>query len=401
MSLRLPFDGAAFAAGDPACLTAACSAPALPAFSPRVLALLDALSQSLRALPQLREYPDLAAFAFWCRPAALSAMGGAYEGEMLVGRGLSLHLAPGNVALSFAYSLAAGLLAGNPCVVRLPGERFPQSGLLCACLDELTRIRFADLRPYALCLRCGHDSPLLEALSVRCAVRVIWGGDETVAHIRRLPLPARAVELTFADRRSVCVLDSAAWLAAPDKDALAGRFCRDAYWSDQLACTAPRAVLWLGERAGLARADFWPRVSALARQGYPMADALAVRKREAALLVAASYPGAVLCPGDNYAVRVGLPELTADSLDFCPGGGFFVERAAATLDALLPVAGERCQTVVSYGVSRAAYEEFFAKYGPGGIDRVVPLGQSAEFSLRWDGYDLIRAMSRCVSLTPG
>ena len=34
---------------------------------------------------------------------------------------------------------------------------------------------------------------------------------------------------------------------------------------------------------------------------------------------------------------------------------------------------------------------------PKGIDRVVPLGRTLDFSLNWDGYDLIYSMSRVLT----
>lgn len=35
---------------------------------------------------------------------------------------------------------------------------------------------------------------------------------------------------------------------------------------------------------------------------------------------------------------------------------------------------------------------------PHGVDRVVPMGKSMDFNLVWDGYDLIRSLSRKISV---
>jgi hypothetical protein len=174
-------------------------------------------------------------------------MAGRYRDELLYGRGLALQITPGNVPLNFAYSLAVGLLAGNANAVRLPSEGFPQADIFCRILTRVILEKHPALAPYAVCFQCGHDSPALAELSAACAVRVIWGGDETIAKLRSLPIPPRAVELTFADRYSLCVVDSEAYLASDGKDELAEAFYQDAYWSDQLACTAPRACSgWAG-----------------------------------------------------------------------------------------------------------------------------------------------------------
>ena len=400
MCTALRLDDAEFLTGDGTALDAACRAAGLPAFSGPVLDLLDALSRALRALPAEERFPDLISFAFWCRRSRLERLASDRREEGLrLGRGFSLHITPGNVALNFAFSLAAGLLAGNPCAVRLPSGDAPQCRLLCRTLDALLRENFPALRPYAVCFRCGRDSPLVAELSARCAVRVIWGGDETVNRLRRLPVPPRAVELTFADRYSLAVIDSVAWLASDRKDVLAGQFFADAYWSDQLACTAPRAVLWLGGEAAAARADFWPRISALAAARYPMEAVTAVKKREQALLLAAEHPGGLRLAGtDNRAVRCEVETLTPELLRRCPGGGFFLEKTGG-LDDLLPAAGPGCQTAVSFGVAPERWADFFLRCRPAGIDRVAVLGNASDFSLTWDGWDLIGGMSRLVSLT--
>ena len=41
---------------------------------------------------------------------------------------------------------------------------------------------------------------------------------------------------------------------------------------------------------------------------------------------------------------------------------------------------------------------FIKNFRPNGIDRIVPLGKSSEFSLVWDGYDLINILSRKIEI---
>jgi hypothetical protein len=41
---------------------------------------------------------------------------------------------------------------------------------------------------------------------------------------------------------------------------------------------------------------------------------------------------------------------------------------------------------------------FFKKIKPLGIDRIVPIGKTLDFSLNWDGYDLINQMSRIIEI---
>ena len=41
-------------------------------------------------------------------------------------------------------------------------------------------------------------------------------------------------------------------------------------------------------------------------------------------------------------------------------------------------------------------KDFIMSNRPKGIDRIVPLGKTLNFSLIWDGYDLIYSMSRKI-----
>lgn len=102
------------------------SARPLAPFDGGVMAFLSDLGAALIAGREARAYPDVVAFGFFCRRANLEALAREYEGAVSdrLGRGLSFHIAPSNVPVNFAYSLAAGLLAGNACVVKASSRVF-------------------------------------------------------------------------------------------------------------------------------------------------------------------------------------------------------------------------------------------------------------------------------------
>ena len=105
------------------------SAPLQP-FAEDVIEWLNALSGSLLKDPQSRQYPDIVTFAFFCRRANLlkarTIYGSCQDNQPRLGRGLVFHIAPSNVPVNFAYSLVAGLLAGNSNIVRVSQKQFPQ-----------------------------------------------------------------------------------------------------------------------------------------------------------------------------------------------------------------------------------------------------------------------------------
>lgn len=366
-------------------------------FAEETVSFLNALSGMLRTV---REYPDAATFGFWCRRAALMQQLPAYpDAAERLGRGVVFHSTPSNVPVNFAFSFAAGLLAGNANIVRLPGKPFPQVDLICDAVRTLLSGEYADMQPYICFVKYAPDKALSDAFSALCDVRVIWGGDRTVAELRQSPLPARANEITFADRHSAAVIRSEAYLAAENKSAVISGFYNDTYYSDQNACTSPRIIFWLGAQTDAARADFWQRVSEDVKQRYVMQPVQAVGKLHAMYRAAAAEEGLRAVPAETMRLTRLVPAAVTDTLmQYKYNSGYFYEYAIQSLDEILPVCDRRCQTLTYFGLTREELRAFLTAAAPNGIDRAVPVGKSMDFSLIWDGHDLIREMSRRLEI---
>ncbi|MCE5343603.1 MAG: hypothetical protein LLF96_08500, partial [Eubacteriales bacterium] len=221
----------------------AAQTPALQPFDPRATAFLAAVSAALLKDPRVKTYPDVTTFAFFCRRANLAALRvscGDLSGRL--GRGLVFHIAPGNVPMNFAYSLVTALLAGNASVVKAPSRIFTQTALVCETMAQLLAGQHADMRPYVNVVSHPREQqPVTEVFSALCDARVVWGGDETIRRVRQAPLSPRAVEVTFADRWSLMVIDAQIVLAMDDSvlATAAQGFYNDTWLLDQNACTAP------------------------------------------------------------------------------------------------------------------------------------------------------------------
>jgi len=256
------------------------SATPLKPFDDAVLDFFNSLS---KRLVSVREYSDVATFGFWCRRASLLKEKENYSSLDLgtrLGRGIIFHSTPSNVPVNFAYSFAAGLLAGNANIVRLPGKDFEQVTIITGAVKELMSGEHSDLAPYACFVKYPPDKTLHDFYSSVCDVRVIWGGDNTIAELRESPLKPKATELTFADRYSIAVIDALEYNLSEDKKKIAQDFYNDTYFSDQNACTSPRIVFWLGNENDIndAKELFWQNVGALANEKYDLAPVQAVGK---------------------------------------------------------------------------------------------------------------------------
>lgn len=342
---------------------------------------------------------DLQALAFFMRRSELSRLRDEYQrlsdGPVrLVPRGVVLHFPPANVETMFVYSWVLSELAGNVNVVRLPERRGP--------ISELILAAFAEVSDSTAVVSYPHDDETTFTLSQACDVRVVWGGDQTVAALRRVPLRPDATELCFADRSSLAVLDADRYLAldAASRAGLAERFFADAYWFDQLGCSSPRVVVWVGEPGAAARAGqafFSELLSVVARRGYRVDTATALAKLTYAARAAADHPGARVERPANELTVIDADGFVDVGPDFC-GAGTFWQVRVGTLEDLAGVLGRRHQTLAHFGFDRHELAGLVGALAGRGVDRVVPVGEALSFGRWWDGHDLLQAFLRYVHL---
>ena len=132
--------------------------------------------------------------------------------------------------------------------------------------------------------------------------------------------------------------------------------------------------------------------------GYEVGASVAVAKLDAALQLAAVYPGTRITAHDNVITRVFPADADTGIWEKCVPGGFFIELQGETPDKLLALTDETVQTLTVYGIPEEQIAQELIRFRSAGIDRIVPVGRSLDFELVWDGYDLIRMMSRRVSV---
>jgi len=206
------------------------------------------------------------------------------------------------------------------------------------------------------------------------------------------------VELTFADRYSIAIIDADEYVKAADKPKIAQDFYNDTYFSDQNACTSPRIIFWIGNRKKEAQKVFWESVRALAKEKYELAPIQAVNKLAMFYKTAANIPVSLKDVDDCYITRISVNDADEGLMRFKYNSGFYFEQNVNELKDILPICSERLQTLIYYGLAEEKLKDFLLEYRPKGIDRAVPMGKSMDFTLTWDGYDLIRQLSRKISV---
>lgn len=102
---------------------------------------------------------------------------------------------------------------------------------------------------------------------------------------------------------------------------------------------------------------------------------------------------------DNYILRSNIISDIPENIDsFRCAGGYFSEKDINSLNDITGIISKKYQTLAYYGFDKNELNNFVRKNRLTGLDRIVPIGKTTEFSLTWDGYNLIDMMSRIVTI---
>jgi hypothetical protein len=378
----------------------------LPCFDPSVIDFLDAFSRSVLLDESRRPLPEMAAVAHWMRKAHTVQLHKTFEemrkDRLWVPRGIALHFAPANVDSIFLYSWFVSMLAGNANIVRLSQTRNEPVTLLLAKLNILLQQeQFKAIRDRSLILSYAHDDNVTQKLSEACHLRVLWGGDDSVRRLRAVPMNPLGSEIVFPNRFSLAALSAhELTLLNPEQlRKLAARFCNDAYWFDQMACSSPRLLVWVGNHADCQAAQnlFWMEVEKeLVKRGLQYPEVVGMNKLVSAYVAAGMGFADKLHSDINGPIsRVRLAEqASAEFRRIECGGGLFFEREIEELDDLASLLSEKDQTISYFGLQPKDLRRLVHSLPMRAIDRIVPIGTALDFSAVWDGNNLLQSFSR-------
>lgn len=373
---------------------------AIAPFSTSALLLLTELSKRLLADPAAKLYPQFTALGYWLRPSQLQRMKQAFEASALPGRtktprGVAFHLPPQNVDTLFVYSWATSVLAGNANVVRLPSQMSESTQVLCRIVVSAL-VAVGEWGRHFFCAY-DHDSGLTSSLSAFSDLRLIWGGDRKVREISTHSLRPDGLSLSFPDRQSFAVIDTAHYqsLDASARDHLASRFYNDIYWFDQLGCGSPRVIFWVGKPLDLDN-DLFGRIVEVAKgKSYPVQLGVALGKF--------AVMNDALASGTATGAKQFGAELDVLTARMMPGlattfhgGGLLTSVVIEHLSDVAQIVDRKTQTITHAGFEENQLRDLSqVLVGRGGY-RIVPVGEALNFEPVWDGIDLFDHMTRSI-----
>lgn len=366
---------------------------------------LNSLSLLLLSEKKAKLYADVISFAYWCRRANITKLKQAFgQTHTRLGLGMVFHIAPSNVPINFAFSYVFSLLAGNANIVRVPTNDFPQTHVVCGVINQL----FADekykmIADMTAFVRYPQNDEITGAFSAQCNARIIWGGDQAIRNIRKSAIPERSIEIAFTDRYSLCAINANSILQTDNVTLkrLALSFYNDTYLMDQNACSSPHLIVWLGSGDVFTKAKqrFWDSVYEVTVSKYELQPVNAVDKYTLLCENAIDLNNITsFKKHSNYLYRIELESLPNNMDAFRGKFGYFYEYNAKNMNGIAHIINTKYQTLTYFGIDKAELLDFVVSNSLSGIDRVVPIGSALDIGVIWDGYDIVKTLSRIIDL---
>jgi hypothetical protein len=366
---------------------------------------LSDLSIELLSNSNIRQYPDVATFAFWCRSSNLNKIIKNHRTSRLrVGLGMVYHNSPSNVPVNFAFSLVFGLLSGNTNVVRLSSKGSDSELIILNVISELLATnKYSEIRQFISIIRFDRDDEVNKFWMSVADGRVIWGGDETVSKMRSFQCKPRSREIVFPDRFSLCVINANKIVKASDSDLkkICQNLFNDVYILDQNACTSPQLFNWVGNDSSIKKAKdrLWPEFSKYIRQIHSLEPIQYMNKYVDACRNILSHDNIKSINHENNLLfNIELSHFHEQQQNQRGYFGTIHEISIQNLNELSKAIDDSCQTLTYYGFDIEELKNFIISNQLRGIDRIVPIGRSLDMSVIWDGYDIINHLSRTIDI---
>jgi len=180
---------------------------------------------------------------------------------------------------------------------------------------------------------------------------------------------------------------------------LVQRFYNDTYLVDQNACSSPHLIIWLGKNSKKLKERFWKELYDLVKIKYKFTESALVEKYTDLCKYAASLNNIKnIQKFDNLIYKIELKKVDKNNHDNRGKWGLFFEYNLKNLIGIKHIINNKYQTLTYYGVDKLLLKKFVLQNNLKGVDRIVPIGQSLNISLLWDGYDILNILSRGIEI---
>jgi hypothetical protein len=252
-------------------------------------------------------------------------------------------------------------------------------------------------------LSYSYDENINSYLSSIADLRILWGGNNTVQSIRKHLAKPTTRDIAFADKISYAVIDSVYLLSLNESELneKVRLFYNDSYYFDQLACSSPQVVFFVGnnDENEMASSFFWKKLEELLNK-IQHNEHVSVRMNKLAYLYEESANGMDLKIlsdiNSSKPVIVEIKKNDINRIENICGGGYFHQCFINDLTELQYTVKENDQTLSYIGFNSEILKNLAKLLNGKGIDRIVPVGQALAFMQTWDGFSLLNHFTKRV-----
>ena len=304
--------------------------------------------------------------------------------------------------VNFIYSFFFGLLSGNSNIVKIPSKNYEEVDIIISILKSLfNKKKYREIKNSNQFIRYKNEIKNTEKFSSICDGRIIWGGDKTINEIRRIWIPERAIEITFPDRYSLSVINlkKIKKMKSNKIQQLIKKFFYDAYTMNQAACNSPHFVFWIGKKDAKFQNHFWNELNNVVEKKFLFDEIHVIDKYSNLLENIISQKDFNNIKMFKNNVYVAEPNKKTSEIENIRGvNGTFFQKNISNINELKKFITKKCQTVSYFGLNKKEFKPFLLKSNLLGIDRIVPIGQALDIDIVWDGHEVVRSLSRVISL---
>jgi len=374
-------------------------------FDERAITFITKFASLLLKYPNIKQYPDLVALAYWFRRANINKMYSNYSSDIFRrGRGISLHIAPSNVDTIFVYSFFLSLLSGNTSFIRVSQKTSPQLDIILELFQKLYDAGDTETSGRFVICTYPHENTTTAIVSRHCELRIIWGGNHTIKTITAIPLNPTALELKFPNRSSFAAINSAAIAKIHDRELI--KLCQSFYSDIQLfgqqACSSPLALFFVGSTEPCEQYFRFIDAFKLASDNHQLSSSEVMNRyvySSSLAINGAINKSDISFKHNEITFLKGNINSHSSFRNDHPGNGTLIQFFLLKLTDIIKYIRPEDQTLSVYGFSENEISALLSSLINRGIDRVVPIGQALEFNNIWDGVDLLETMSRKIDIS--
>lgn len=374
---------------------------------PIIIRLLTQFGRDIGKDPSLASIPGIPYLSLWLRRENLQALFQVNFGrspdwtdpvpvdsrvEMIaVPRGIVCHWIAGNIPLLGLYSLVLATLGKNASIIKIHPDAYPYLHPLIQRLEEVTveyngETYSGSIITSSVCLVSfpGKNEPLSQAFSLVADCRVVYGSDDAVKAISRLPHQTHADTIIYGPKYSFSAFDSV-MIESPEFLSMLKSLARDIVQFNQAACSSPHTVFF--EKSALSLDAIAEQLEEALRSVperlFPPLDegiAVSVINTRARYLLDDSRD--IRLPDD---LKWTICMNDSVSLEEPVQGRCIFIKEVPEVDLVLPLITRKVQTVALGMGDKEKRKRFIRELAFRGVDRVMTPGTMHEYTQPWDG----------------